>query len=77
MAEPNRNAREFGPYLALAQCGIEMVIPLAFGAWIDYLMGWTPWAAVTGAVLGFVGGMTHLISMANKIDEASKKKKGP
>jgi ATP synthase protein I len=79
MTEPNRDSREFGRILALSQCGIEMVVPLAVGAWIDYVMGWSPWAAVTGAVLGFAGGLTHLIWMANKFDDeqSKKKKNGP
>jgi F0F1-type ATP synthase assembly protein I len=75
MTEPNGDSREYGLYLAMAQCGIEMVVPLALGAWLDYVMGWTPWAAVAGAVLGFVGGMIHLISMSNKIGQSQSKKK--
>jgi F0F1-type ATP synthase assembly protein I len=75
MTEQNRESRNSGLYAAMAQCGIEMVAPLGLGAWLDYAMGWTPWAAVAGAVIGFVGGMTHLIWMSNKLDQAQSKKK--
>jgi F0F1-type ATP synthase assembly protein I len=79
MPEQNPDPRETGRFLVLAQTGIEMVTPLAIGAFIDYKMGWSPWATVAGAVLGFVGGIVHLIVIAQKMgrDEEDKKKNRP
>lgn len=60
------NPRELGRYYALAQIGMEMVVPVAAGIALDYYLGWTPWGAVGGAVLGLVGGMAHLITIVNQ-----------
>lgn len=58
--------KELGRYFALSQVGMEMVAPIALGLALDYWLGWSPWGAVVGAVLGFVGGLTHLIILANR-----------
>jgi F0F1-type ATP synthase assembly protein I len=60
------NPRELGFYFSLAQIGLEMVAPIAVGVLLDLGLGWRPWAAIVGAVLGFVVGFTHLISMLNQ-----------
>jgi F0F1-type ATP synthase assembly protein I len=55
-----------GYYLALAQVGLEMVAPLIAGLILDYYIGWGPWAMIGGAILGFVGGITHIVILSNK-----------
>jgi F0F1-type ATP synthase assembly protein I len=64
-----------GYYLALAQCGMEMVFPLVVGIALDYYFGWKPWGTVVGAVVGFVGGLGHLILMVNRHDSENSKAK--
>ena len=58
--------KDLGTYVALAQIGMEMVAPIGLGIALDYWLHWTPWAAVAGAVLGFVGGMAHLLALLNR-----------
>jgi hypothetical protein len=69
--------KEMRFYLSLAQVGTEMVGPLLVGLLLDWLLGWLPWATVVGAVLGFVGGMMHMISMlsAHQREEEQRKKR--
>jgi F0F1-type ATP synthase assembly protein I len=75
MPEQNQEPRELGRYFALAQAGMEMAAPIALGAWLDYMFGWSPWAVVTGALLGAIGGMTHLIWMAQHMEDDQTKPK--
>lgn len=53
-------------YAELSQIGIEMAAPIGLGAIIDYWVGWGPWGAVVGAVLGLVGGLFHLVKLSNR-----------
>ena len=61
-----QDPRELARSLAIAQVGTEMVSPLVIGVVVDYLLDTTPWAILAGIILGFVGGMAHLIILANK-----------
>ena len=63
------NPREIGRYFALAQIGLEMVAPIVLGLFLDAQFGWAPWGVVTGAVLGLVGGFSHLVLLLNRFDE--------
>jgi F0F1-type ATP synthase assembly protein I len=58
--------KQLGYYLTLAHVGLEMVAPMLIGIAVDSMFGWTPWATVVGAVLGFTGGIFHLIILANR-----------
>jgi hypothetical protein len=58
--------KEVGRAYAMAQVGMEMVVPIGLGVALDYWLGWTPWATVAGAVIGFAGGLYHLVLMLNK-----------
>jgi hypothetical protein len=69
--------REMGIYLTLAQVGLEMVAPLIAGLVIDYFAGWGPWATLGGMLLGFVGGITHIVVLSNKQEAAMRNKKPP
>jgi len=73
--EPNR--RQLGTYFALAQVGLEMVIPIGLGGWVDEQMGSGPWLLVLGVVLGFVLGIVHLVVFARRDDPKPPGKKEP
>lgn len=61
--------REFGRYLALANVGLEMVVPIGLGVALDYYLDWSPWGAAGGAVLGLTLGLFHLVTLTNKENE--------
>ncbi|HWY86304.1 MAG TPA: AtpZ/AtpI family protein [Gemmataceae bacterium] len=73
--EPNRH--QLGTYFALAQVGLEMVIPIGLGWWVDERMGSGPWLLVLGVVLGFVLGIVHLVVFARRDDPKPPGKKEP
>ena len=68
--------REMGYYVALAQVGVEMVLPTIGGFYLDEWLGTTPWITIVAAVLGFAGGMIHLIAILRQKerDESSDQK---
>jgi F0F1-type ATP synthase assembly protein I len=74
MPQEPPDSRELGYYFALAQVGMEMVAPLLLGVYLDYVFDWQPWATVVGALLGFVGGLTHLVMMVQRHDKAGPSK---
>jgi membrane associated rhomboid family serine protease len=73
--QPNPR-REVGDYFALAQTGVEMFVPIALGAILDGRLGWTPWATVTGAVIGLVGGLTHMLVLLRRMDQRRNADRG-
>ena len=74
---PPDERKEMGYYFTLAQVGMEMVAPLVAGALLDRSV-WSlaPWGLIGGAVLGFVGGLTHLIMLANQQNGGRPGKQG-
>ena len=68
--------REMGYYVALAQVGVEMVVPIVAGYWLDDWLKTGPWITSIAAVIGFVAGMLHLILILRQKerDESSDKK---
>jgi F0F1-type ATP synthase assembly protein I len=78
MSQRLPNPKDMGRAYAMAQVGIEMVVPIGLGLALDYWLGWKPWATVAGAVIGFVGGLVHLVSMLHKDarDDSQKPRKG-
>jgi len=58
--------KEMAFYVMLGQVGMEMVAPLVVGLLLDHWLGWTPWLTVIGAVMGFVGGLGHLVALLNQ-----------
>jgi F0F1-type ATP synthase assembly protein I len=66
--------REVGFYFSLSQIGLEMVAPIVVGVLLDVYLGWRPWGIIVGAVLGLVGGFTHLIAMLNEHNKAKQDK---
>jgi F0F1-type ATP synthase assembly protein I len=66
--------KHFGYYIALAQVGMEMVIPIGIGVALDYYLKWSPWGVVGGAVFGLVGGLAHLVALVNREDHSNSSK---
>jgi F0F1-type ATP synthase assembly protein I len=60
------NPRELGYLYTLAQVGLEMVVPIGLGAWLENQFDFRPWGVVVGAVLGLVVGLTHLVMISNR-----------
>jgi F0F1-type ATP synthase assembly protein I len=58
--------KQLGAYFVLAQVGLEMVAPLVLGLLLDRYLGWTPWATITGAMLGLIGGVIHLVVLQGR-----------
>jgi F0F1-type ATP synthase assembly protein I len=73
--EPDR--RTLGTYYAIAQVGLEMVVPVALGWWIDDKLGTSPWILVAGVILGFVVGITHLLVLSRPSEHGTPKDKEP
>jgi F0F1-type ATP synthase assembly protein I len=69
MAAKPPDPKELGFYVALAQIGLEMAVPAGVGLWLDHLFDWHPWGVIVGAVLGFGGGMLHLLQLVNRHQE--------
>jgi F0F1-type ATP synthase assembly protein I len=63
------NSKDLGRYVALGQVGMEMVVPIGIGLALDYYFGWNPWGVIAGTVLGFSGGLIHLIQMVQQLDK--------
>ena len=76
MIPSGEDRRETGMYFALAQCGMEMVAPMILGVFLDTRLGTMPWLTIISVIVGFVGGLTHMVIMSNKIAEYEAKKKG-
>ena len=70
--------RELAKYYSLAQVGLEMVAPIALGVWLDTRYDLMPWLTVTGAVVGLVGGVFHLLLLLKRFeaDGSSQPKQG-
>lgn len=66
MPERPQRPDEMAWYATLAQLGMEMVVPIGLGLLLDYRLDTLPWLAVGGAVLGFVGGMVHMVYVMNR-----------
>jgi F0F1-type ATP synthase assembly protein I len=63
MPSKDPDPRQLGTYYAIAQVGLEMVVPIAFGWWVDGQLGSAPWLLVLGVILGFVVGIWHLVAL--------------
>jgi F0F1-type ATP synthase assembly protein I len=76
MGSRSPDFKELGFYFALAQVGLEMVVPIGIGAALDYYLHWAPWGVVAGAVLGLMGGLIHLVALINRDDKSGPSKPG-
>ena len=71
------SSRELGYYVALAQVGMEMALPVLVGYWLDDWLETTPWITSSAAVFGFIAGMAHLILILRQKDRAERSDKKP
>ncbi len=69
MAQLLPDPKELARYYSLAQVGLEMVVPIALGVWLDSRFGLMPWCTVAGVVVGLVGGMAHLLVMLKRFEK--------
>ena len=71
--------RELGYYFALAQTGVEMVLPAVGGFFLDDWLGTSPWILCLAAVLGFGAGFLHLLMILKQKerDETTDQKPPP
>ncbi|MCC6420880.1 MAG: AtpZ/AtpI family protein [Gemmataceae bacterium] len=69
MTERMPDPREVGRYFALAMVGLEMVVPIGVGYWLDNSFGWSPWGVTVGAILGLVLGLYHLVKLSKQFDK--------
>ncbi len=72
MPERPLSPKEMGLYWALAQTGVEMIVPIIGGAILDHYLDWSPWGAIGGVVLGFGGSLTHLVYLLRRNDGTEK-----
>ena len=50
-----------------------MVAPIGVGVFLDKQLGTIPWLSMTGVVVGFVGGMWHLVWTLKTINREEAK----
>lgn len=60
--------KKMGKHLALAQVGLEMVVPVAVGLVVDRYLSCSPWGITIGTLLGFFGGLAHLIALLKRFE---------
>jgi hypothetical protein len=77
MAHGPPDPKEVGHYFALAQVGLEMVVPVGVGMLLDKSLGWHPWATAVGAVVGLAGGLTHLVWTLNRRESSGSSRPPP
>jgi F0F1-type ATP synthase assembly protein I len=68
MGDKVPDSKEMGRYFTLSQIGFEMVVPIVVGLILDNKLGWAPWGVVVGAIVGLVGGLTHLVYLLKKFE---------
>jgi len=64
------NSKDVQRAFAVAAVGIEIVIPTLLGWWLDSYLGSGPWGALVGGIIGFSGGIWHMVRLS-KPDESS------
>jgi F0F1-type ATP synthase assembly protein I len=77
MAARAPDPKVMGHYLALAQVGMEMVVPAGIGLWLDKTFDWRPWGVIVGAGLGLFLGMLHLIVLLGRRQDQDSTRRKP
>lgn len=64
--QDGRNPMAHGYVLAsrVMSMGLQMVVPLGVGWWIDSVIHTRPWCMVLGAIMGFLVVMSELVQLA-------------
>jgi F0F1-type ATP synthase assembly protein I len=73
----NPDPRQLGRYYAIAQVGLEMVVPIAVAWWLDQQLDTAPWLLVLGVIGGLVLGIGHLIVLTRDDDAQAPKDPKP
>jgi F0F1-type ATP synthase assembly protein I len=66
---PGDNQPAYSQWAIAAQASSTLIGPVVIGLVLDSQLGWTPWATVTGILIGFVGCITLLIQASNRGDK--------
>jgi F0F1-type ATP synthase assembly protein I len=77
MGLPDPPNRHLGHGTAMAQIGFEMAAPIGLGVLLDRWLEWSPWLTIVGAVVGLVGGIFHLVVLANREDVEKRRDEVP
>jgi ATP synthase protein I len=56
--------------------GLEFALPALLGVWLDRYWSLAPLGVIGGAVLGFIGGMAHLLQMSREGSNSDRKRPG-
>jgi F0F1-type ATP synthase assembly protein I len=59
--------RELNVLAMIFIVGGEMVVPVLIGIYLDRVTGWSPWLAIIGALVGFVGGTFHVLMIGRRL----------
>jgi F0F1-type ATP synthase assembly protein I len=63
MLDDPRGRQALPRLLAFSQIGLEMAAPALLGLFLDHWLKTSPWFVIVGALLGLVGGLTHLVML--------------
>ena len=78
MPETPPDPKQLGYFFALAQVGLEMVVPVGVGLLLDNYLDWRPWGVIGGAILGLFAGLAHLAVLSQRYDKTvSKPRRDP
>lgn len=65
-----KESRRLGRFLAMGQVGMEMAVPIGIGIALDHYFSIAPACVIGGVLLGFVGGLFHLLKLAKQLDDS-------
>jgi ATP synthase protein I len=71
------NPKDVQRAFAIAAVGMEMVIPALIGWWLDSRFQTGPWGALIGGVVGFTGGIWHMLRLGKQDDSPRNDKPDP
>ncbi len=70
-------SRDLGNLFAIAGIGLEMVLPAAAGIYLDIWLDTGHWFTTILAVVGFAGGLIHLLAIVNRQEQDESNDKKP
>lgn len=72
MSDQKIASDELKYYYMLAATGVEMVIPLVLGLLLDRWWNCFPWLTITGAVIGPLGAVFHMLRLVRQFERRKK-----